>query len=66
MRILVTTPGWAAGRTGTAAPAFGRGRYHVRLDGDGLDRLFYEHELESVVFTRRETREMVRVDGGRL
>ncbi len=46
MRILITTPLWHGPRTGTARPAFGRGRYHVRLEGDDRERLFYAHELE--------------------
>jgi hypothetical protein len=33
-RIRITAPGFAFGRTGTATPAFSRGRYHVQLDGD--------------------------------
>jgi hypothetical protein len=33
-RIRITAPGFAFGRTGTAQPAFSRGRYHVQLDGD--------------------------------
>jgi hypothetical protein len=34
MRIHITTPLWRGPRTGTARPAFGRGRYHVQLDGE--------------------------------
>ncbi len=53
MRIHITTPLWRGTRTGTARPAFGRGRYHVTLDGERRDLLFTADE-------------MVREDGGRL
>jgi hypothetical protein len=79
MRILITTPLWYGPRTGTARPAFGRGKYHVTLDGeteyraesrieaddDCPGRLVFVHasRARELLFTASE---MVREDGGRL
>lgn len=45
-RIRITAPGFAHGLTGTARPAFSRGRYHVQLDGDRTDYAFEASEFE--------------------
>ncbi len=37
VHIHITTPLWRGPRTGTARPAFGRGRYHGQLDGERRD-----------------------------
>jgi hypothetical protein len=82
MRIHITTPLWHGPRTGTARPAFGRGRYHVTLDSEratptGLRECVDCHGPDcgpcggtGKTIARRDllfTRdEMVREDGGRL
>jgi hypothetical protein len=45
-RIRITASGFAFGRTGTAQPAFSRGRYHVHLDGDRTTYAFDDDEFE--------------------
>lgn len=68
LRVTITTPLWFGCRTGTARPAFGRGRYHVTLDGETETRTedvggTAIRRLRELLFTATE---MVRDDGGRL
>lgn len=73
MRITITTPLWHGTRTGTARPAFGKGRYHVTLDGETETRSECRLDCEAahrhvsrareLLFTRDE---LAREDGGRL
>ena len=45
-RVTVTTRGVFCGRRGEAVPAFSRGRYLVRLDGEDRPLAFEARELE--------------------
>ena len=45
-RVTVTTRGVFCGRRGEAVPAFSRGRFLVRLDGDDRPLAFEARELE--------------------
>lgn len=66
MRIQITTPTWHGTRTGTAREAFGRGRYHVTLDGEtttrperteyaiATDTFFYTPKPRELLFTASE------------
>ena len=45
-RVTVTTRGVFCGRRGAAVPAFSRGRFLVRLDGEDRPLAFEARELE--------------------
>jgi len=45
-RVTVTTRGVFCGRRGEAVPAFSRGRFLVRLDGEDRPLAFEARELE--------------------
>jgi len=47
VKLLSLLPCWR-GRTGVARPAFGRGRFHVLLDGDRREYMFARDEFEVV------------------
>ena len=47
-RVTVTTRGVFCGRRGEAVPAFSRGRFLVRLDGEDRPLAFEARELEII------------------
>jgi hypothetical protein len=41
VRVCIVAPGVYFGRMGWARPAFSPGAYHVRLDGERIELMFY-------------------------